>query len=276
MPLEGRGRREEREGRENNSVVGYSPVVAAWLESRSVYHINRYSKAGLTGGGGRRGEGGRASDSSVPQAIYRYTSAKRLASTVASPRARLALFIAGGSLTEYRYSSSSSPSSSSLSIDSASASISSIRLIRIRTSIGGGEFISVTSIFFSSLFFSPRRTLASILSASPSSSFNLYLNSRRTFSVGSTSGARFPRVRASYAPLRRISMSTLRRIPERRSSFARGGRGQFLSQQMRILLARLAVERFFEIILSNFRYGKFSYGNRIIYVSNERSGSDSK
>lgn len=274
MPLEGRGRREEREGRENNSVVGYSPVVAAWLESRSVYHINRYSKAGLTGGGGRRGEGGRASDSSVPQAIYRYTSAKRLASTVASPRARLALFIAGGSLTEYRYSSSSSPSSSSLSIDSASASISSIRLIRIRTSIG--EFISVTSIFFSSLFFSPRRTLASILSASPLSSFNLYLNSRRTFSVGSTSGARFPRVRASYAPLRRISMSTLRRIPERRSSFARGGRGQFLSQQMRILLARLAVERFFEIILSNFRYGKFSYGNRIIYVSNERSGSDSK
>lgn len=155
MPLEGRGRREEREGRENNSVVGYSPVVAAWLESRSVYHINRYSKAGLTEGGGRRGEGGRASDSSVPQAIYRYTSAKRLASTVASPRARLALFIAGGSLTEYRYSSSSS---SSLSIDSASASISSVRLIRIRASIGGGEFISVTSIFFfSSLFFSSHR-----------------------------------------------------------------------------------------------------------------------
>lgn len=153
MPLEGRGRREEREGRENNSVVGYSPVVAAWLESRSVYHINRYSKAGLTEGGGKRGEGGRASDSSVPQAIYRYTSAKRLASTVASPRARLALFIAGGSLTEYRYSSSSS---SSLSIDSASASISSVRLIRIRASIGGGEFISVTSIFFFLLFSSHR------------------------------------------------------------------------------------------------------------------------
>lgn len=264
MPLEGRGRREEREGRENNSVVGYSPVVAAWLESRSVYHINRYSKAGLTEGGGRRGEGGRASDSSVPQAIYRYTSAKRLASTVASPRVRLALFIAGGSLTEYRYSSSSS---SSLSIDSASASISSIRLIRIRASIGGGEFISVTSIFFfSSLFFSPRRTLASILSASPSSSFNLYLNSRRTFSVGSTSGARFPRVRASYAPLRRISMSTLRRIPERRSSFARGGRGQFLSQQMRILLARLAVERFFEIILSNFRRKIFVRKSDCIHI----------
>lgn len=154
MPLEGRGRKEEREGRENNSVVGYSPVVAAWLESRSVYHINRYSKAGLTEGGGRRGEGGRASDSSVPQAIYRYTSAKRLASTVASPRARLALFIAGGSLTEYRYSSSSS---SSLSIDSASASISSVRLIRIRASIGGGEFISVTSIFFFFLLFSSHR-----------------------------------------------------------------------------------------------------------------------
>lgn len=59
MPVEGRGRREEREGRENNRVVGYSPVVAAWLESRSVYHINRYSKAGLTEGGerGERGAG---------------------------------------------------------------------------------------------------------------------------------------------------------------------------------------------------------------------------
>lgn len=71
------GERNEKEER-ITAWWGIPPVVAAWLESRSVYHINRYFKAGLTEGVGgvRREEGGRASDSSVPQAIYRYTSAR--------------------------------------------------------------------------------------------------------------------------------------------------------------------------------------------------------